>query len=113
MPEAGRAQSDARTPGSDPAQLLQNASTQPRPDEQPIRAAEPAGDMPETILPITGADGPTENYNRARTILNWLLRLHVVDVKGRFLWRRGESAFDALLHSGHQDAVAEPLPTLL
>ena len=42
-----------------------------------------------------------------------LLRLQVVNVKGCLLWRGGESTFDALLHSGHQDAVAEPLPTLL
>ncbi len=42
-----------------------------------------------------------------------LLRLHVVDVERSLLWWGGEAAFDALLHPRHQDAVAEPLPTLL
>ena len=36
-----------------------------------------------------------------------------MDRKGRLLGWRGEPAFDALLHSRHQDAVAEPLPALL
>lgn len=45
--------------------------------------------------------------------MNRLLRLQVMDLKGRFLWWCGEAAFDSLFHMGHQDAVAEPLPTLL
>src|SRR6266511_1260261 len=40
------------------------------------------------------------------------LRLQVVDLKGRLLWLRGEAAADALLQTGHQDVIAEPLPTL-
>ena len=69
--------------------------------------------MPEAILPIAAASGPTQGRERARTILNRLLLLQVVDVKDRLLWWHGEPAFDALLHSGHQDVIAEPLPTLL
>ena len=36
-----------------------------------------------------------------------------MDLEGRLLRRRGEAAADALLQTGHQDAVAEPLPALL
>ena len=36
----------------------------------------------------------------------------VVDIKDGFLWWRGEPACDALLHPGHQNAVAEVHPTL-
>src|SRR4030095_12774221 len=39
--------------------------------------------------------------------------LQVMDLEDGLLRWRGEAAFDALLQSGHQDAVAEPLPTLL
>src|SRR5947207_5143053 len=47
-----------------------------------------------------------------RAIPGRRLRLQVVDLEGRLLWRRGEAAADALLQTGHQDAVAEPLPAL-
>lgn len=46
-------------------------------------------------------------------MLNGLLRQQVMDLEGRLLWRCRKPAFDALLHSGHQDILAEPLPTLL
>ena len=38
-------------------------------------------------------------------------RLQVVDLKNRLLRWRTEPALDTLLHSGHQNAIAEPLPT--
>ena len=41
------------------------------------------------------------------------LRLLVVDLEGALLRRCRESAFDARLHLGHEDAITEPLPTLL
>lgn len=36
-----------------------------------------------------------------------------VDVDRRFLGWRREPALDPLLHAGHQDVVAEPLPAVL
>ena len=49
--------------------------------------------------------------SKSQTMNSWL-RFQVVDLEGRFLRWRGETAFDALLHSWHQDAVPELLPTL-
>ncbi len=42
--------------------------------------------------------------------MNSRLRFQVVDLEGRFLRWRGETAFDAFLHLRHQDAVPELLP---
>jgi hypothetical protein len=49
------------------------------------------------------------HVSRTCPTLNDLLLLQVVDVKGCFLWWRGEPALDALLQSGHQDIIAELL----
>ena len=43
----------------------------------------------------------------------YALRLQVVHFERGLLWWCGEAAFDAFLQPGHQDVVAEPLPTLL
>ena len=61
----------------------------------------------------TGAQRSDRKPRTSPNVLDRLLRLQVVDVKRRLLWWRSEPTLDALLHSGHQDAVAEPLPTLL
>ena len=71
-----------------------------------------ARNMPETILPIAGAERSDRKPRTSPNVLDRPLRLQVVDVKRRILWWRSVPTLDALLHSAHQDAVAEPLPTL-
>src|SRR5438874_10909522 len=55
----------------------------------------------------------TEGASLVRILPTRALRQELVDVDGRFLRWCGEAARDALLHAGHQDAVAKALPALL
>src|SRR4029450_11378680 len=60
---------------------------------------------PAPLFRTKAANGSNDSNSRSP--------LQVMDLEDGLLRWRGEAAFDALLQSGHQDAVAEPLPTLL
>src|SRR5829696_1477489 len=65
------------------------------------------------VMPQAGPSADASVYALRYTGATRASRPQVVNIECRFLWWSGEPAFDALLQSRQQDAVAEALPALL